>query len=498
MANASAYGGSSAYSEISLGDFYRPELFEKVIQTYGQEGMNSFFNVFSGAGLGTMAGQGLFLGQAKPVKTVDYWHYDRLRMMPQVKLDANAGSAGGAAGEVTSDKIVLHADSHSADGKKSPIRNGDIYILSVDGNQYRVSDLDTTTDGSHEFNLTPIKSTVTAPNVTANAIMVYIGNAYEEGSDPTSSWISEDHKVVGKLQIVKEQFKATNTATSVWTPIQWQGGFGIPEGNYRVHQDERDAIARFFLAMDRTLLFQEPFDNTSNITEITRTTTGLKPLITNTTYGGFSTTYSTPAMSDVIAINKTLNKIKAPKEYKWIVGYDLGNALEEMFTNYFNVNSSTSAAGAIGAAAINYASYNGSKEIALSMGVKSFTRGGFTHHLQIYSEFSDENSFYSYDAIKGTSGAFGYSGFIIPMEKVRDYSSDLTGNVGQNQNYMVYPMLIRYLEGNGQNRFFRTVKFGTSSGQALGTQKDINGYDYTGEFGLQVRGIKHFGYITKS
>ena len=489
---AGTYVGTESYSLISAAEFYREELLKEVVYQYGDEGLNRFFDVF-GPAMGSVAGQGMLLGQAQSVKTPDFWHVERGRFIPAITAGATVDNTSIAAGAASA-PIQISTASHSADGTKSPIRVGDVYWFhDVSANttiQVYATAVNKGTTSAHTVTLKPIKVTdtfaATSTSVVAGDKLIYVTNIFEEGSDGHEAMVTTDETVKGKLQIIKDSFRTTLTANSTYSEVQWHGGFGIAPGNYRVIQDERDAIARQFRNIDMALLYQENLTNT--ISGITRTTKGLRPRILDD--GGINQTYaSTFDMADFRAFNKKLNTYKCPNEYKWVAGYDLMDELEEVFHDYFNVDSATGG--------VSYGAYNGSKSIALSMGVKSFCRGGFTHHFKTWSEFSDPNGM---GAIAAGVGSFNTSAFAIPMEKTMDYGSSdgAYGNVGMNPGGMVYPLMIRFLEGNGQNRYMQTTEFGTRGGIAKGTREDLFGYDYVSEVGLQARNIKDFAYISKA
>lgn len=469
---ASGYGQETA-AIISQASYHRPELLTQLVRKKGFEGANRFFNVFKGPG-SSIAGQGLMLGQATAVVTRTVKHVEDNPLFPTMTIGGSASAAGSAG--VKGNTITLKSTSHDSNGR-SPLRNNDVYRLNKDGNFYKVTDVSRTSNAD-TFKLTPLLASVTVPAVADGDTMILMYSPYDEGSGAHTSFKREMTEITSKLGIIKERYDATLSAYATSDPIEYPGAFGIPSGKYKVILDESDALMRHYAAMDKYLLWGPEFDNTTNITDIGQTTKGYVPRIKGD--GGYNPTYTSGslALSNFKTWAAYTKQKKAPRHYKIMPGHTLNAEITELLDTYF----------AQSTGGVNYAAYGGSKDIALALGVNSFSAYGVQWDFCEYSEFDDENTL-------GTDSDFSKSAFMIPMDKVKVNGSELYQNADPNPGSMVYPLEILYLKRGNEDRFIKATKVGTENGTALGTEDDITGFNYLSEIGLRVRNVTWHGFI---
>jgi hypothetical protein len=102
---------------------------------------------------------------------------------------------------------------------------------------------------------------------------------------------------------------------------------------------------------------------------------------------------------------RTLDKYKGSRENTIWAGLDLSLAIDDAVAAMF------------AGGGISYGAFNGAEEIAVALGFKSFTRGGYTFHKKTYQPFT-------YLPMLGASG-FDYAGMgmVIPGDAGKDAKS---------------------------------------------------------------------------
>jgi hypothetical protein len=198
------------------------------------------------------------------------------------------------------------------------------------------------------------------------------------------------------------------------------------------------------------------------------TTRGLRDSIINN--GGISSntaTGGTIALTDLAALSRLMDANRCPQEYMLWAGAD--------FDNSFDTNISSSSQFVNGA--INYASFNGKKEVAIALGVNSFSAYGRTFHKKRLNALSHPQI-----TSTATNVDFTKEAYLIPAGKIK-----VEQGGGQ-----IDRMRMRYLEmANGVNSIYNEKILG---GLAPIPTSDTDTLDivYSSIQGVETVGNEHF------
>jgi hypothetical protein len=198
------------------------------------------------------------------------------------------------------------------------------------------------------------------------------------------------------------------------------------------------------------------------------TTRGLRDTIVNA--GGITSsvgTAGTVALADLANLSRLMDANRCPSEYMLWAGADFDNGFDTTIT----------AATQFVNGAINYASYNGKKDVAIALGVNSINAFGRTFHKKRLSALS-------HPQITSIGGAttFSKEAYLVPAGKIK-----VEQGGGQ-----VDRMMLRYLEmPDGLNSRFREKMLG---GLAPTPTSDTDTLDivYSSIEGLETVGNEHF------
>ena len=410
---------------ISLYDLVnKPDNRDALIKTYGNQGITGFLQL---------------VGATKAVATndeVQYWEEERLHKK-------QAGSmAAITAGDAT---VVLTAASAAA----VIVRLQDVVL--VNGSERGL----VTGISSAAITLTALSSDgFSAASLNASASVPVIGNLYSQGSDQPSEFIESGiTKRVNPFMIMKEVYSVTGSQA---TNIGW---INLGNGDYRWYvKGEQDTRQRFIDKREMMLLLGQKVGNTSNVAAAT--------------YGGGSEGYfaaiedrgmvhsglvNTVAELDIIV--KEFDKQGAGSEYALYVNRDQDLAIDDMLATGIGTLSSNGVSGQFGA-------FNNSADMAIKLGFKSFTRGGYTFHKHDWKLLNDPTLL----------GDSDFKGVAIPMSTVVDPQSG-------DRN----PSLeINYKNSNGYSREMEHWMTGSFMG-ATNDTKDVAQFNYRSELALVTR-----------
>ena len=186
------------------------------------------------------------------------------------------------------------------------------------------------------------------------------------------------------------------------------------------------------------------------------------------------TTGSGAGVFDVVVDQKTqaiaMDAARCGSEYMLLAGQTLDLAIDSnsLTNNAFN------------GGGVSYAAYNGNDKIALRMGVKSITFGGYTIHKSRLKAAEHPQLL----------GATGYTlskreGFLIPTDKVKTKGG---GAIDR--------MRTRYMNFNGTKdlRYLET-ETGALAPTPTSNKREYN-YTISSNQGLDIAGIEQFGLVT--
>jgi len=365
-----------------------------------------------------------------------------------VKTLTSAGSAGASASIVftgaTSVKPVV----------------GEL-VLFPNGIVGYVSALDSATDFT--ATVKPVNSADIIPAVSVAQKIPFFSNAYAEGTASNQMRKSDLLKRSNKLQIFKTKTSVTDIAYGSKIEVEFKGK------PYYFLKQQHDAYLKHRMDIGYAILFgRESASLTDAAGNAINTTRGLRDTIVNA--GGITSNVAstgTVALSDLSALSRLMDANRCPSEYLLWAGADFDNGFDTSITGVTQFING----------AINYASFGGSKEVAIALGVNSISAYGRTFHKKRLNALS-------HPQITSIGGAtvFSKEAYLVPAGKIK-----VEQGGGQ-----VDRMQIRYLEmADGINSRFREKMLG---GLAPTPTNDTDTLDivYTSIEGLETVGNEHF------
>lgn len=391
---------TSTENYISLGDLIdptKPDNRDLLVKTYGDQGITGFLEL---------------TGAKKNAGTSDetqWWEEGRLH----AKVNMSTGATG------------VPTFTTTANGSAAA-RVNDV-LLSSDGKRYIVT-------GTSAAKVIKDLMTDAAVANAAAAEYAIIGNIYGQGTDqPTEFYQTEVKKYINPFIITKEVFKVNGSQA---TNIGWIN----VNGDYRWYlKNEMDTRKRFLNQREMMLIFGQSHENTYggiydanadvNI-DTNQKVTGSegyfqaierRGIVANIS-GGAQGTFA--SMSDIDDIILELDKEGAPAEYAMYVNRATSLDIDDMLANGIATQVTAGLAGQFGA-------FNNNPDMAVQLGFKSFTRGGYTFHKHDWRLLNDPTL--------GGLGAY-YKGAMVPLSKVADaktgaYSPALEMNYKAAGNY---------------------------------------------------------------
>jgi len=389
-------------------------------------------------------------GKAKASAQTEYFTVQNnfLYATATVKTTTTAGSAGASASIVftgsTSIKPII--------GELMLFANGVVGYVSA---------IDSATD----FTITvkPVNSADIIPAVTSSSKIPFFSNAYAEGTASNQMRKSDLVKRSNKLQIFKTKTSITDIAYGSKIEVEFKGK------PYYFLKQQHDAYLKHRMDVLYSILFgRESAGLTDANSNSINTTRGLRDTIVNA--GGITSSVAstgTVALSDLSALSRLMDANRCPSEYLLWAGADFDNGFD----------TSISAATQFVNGAINYAAFNGQKEVAINLGVNSFYAYGRTLHKKRLNALS-------HPQITSIGGAtvFSKEAYLVPAGKIKV----------EQGGAQVDRMQMRYLEmADGVNSRFREKMLG---GLAPTPTSDTDTLDivYTSIEGLETVGNEHF------
>lgn len=392
---------------ISLGDLIdptKPDNRDLLVKTYGDQGITGFLEL---------------TGAKKNAGTSDetqWWEEGRLHAVANVTVTNSTASFS-----TTSPNVAP--------------RVNDV-LLGTNGKRYIVIASNAIKDMSDG-------TTVATLSATDCAI---IGNIYAQGTDqPKNFYQSDIVKYINPFIITKEVFTVNGSQA---TNIGWIN----VNGDYRWYlKNEMDTRKRFLNQREMMLIFGQSAVNTNGTgTMDANADIQLAGIVGGTTVaagsgqgvtgsegyfqaverrgivadvsGGAQGTFA--SMSDMDDIILELDKEGAPAEYAMYVNRATSLDIDDMLANGIATQVTAGLAGQFGA-------FNNNPDMAVQLGFKSFTRGGYTFHKHDWKLLNDPT-------LGGLSGY--YKGAMVPLSQVADaktgaYSPALEMNYKSAGNY---------------------------------------------------------------
>jgi len=401
MASNQAVAAPYASDIISNFDIYKPEKLNKLFRIKGDQGMSYLMILKS-------------LGFELPVARDEYEHYEERFIHETFVICANSGA--GAAGATV--QLTIAATSIDNFGSLYYVypRLWDT-VLFDDAAETTASVTDVSINqgaGTATIKVTPNGLTKNIPALVTGQEVVIISDAFAEGSTQPKGALSGTEKYINYLQIIKESLNATG---SEMTNQDWFDQLVGDDGGVKkilgyVMKGQLDLDYRLALKSSNALLFQDVTSNTNTdlndpntpTNSKVKTTEGLIPAIRR---AGQITPY-TPGLFSVTKFDDIIKKQDrefCTNDIVCLLGLDLYLEIENTFIDYFKETEIGYVADSV---------FKGNKELAMSVGFKSFRKGSRTFNFQRMGIFTHPK----------VGGAVGYKypkmGLFLPIDMRKD------------------------------------------------------------------------------
>ena len=418
---------------ISLYDLVnKPDNRDALIKTYGNQGITGFLQL---------------VGATKAVATndeVQYWEEERLHKKQSATPSGNVAAAkkqtvtlGASDAIVRVNDIILMSDGSSRG-----------IVLKVDANtSFVVANL-------ADANLPALVSGTTYS-------FPIIVNLYAQGADQPTSFIESGiTKRTNKFMIMKEVYSVTGSQA---TNIGW---INLGNGDYRWYlKSESDTRQRFMDKREMMMLLGQTIGNATaaasgelDYTDID----GSEGYFAAIEDRGMVQSGLINTISEVDDIVKVFDKEGAASEYAMYVNRAQDLAIDDMLAA--GQLASGTAATTVGAAA--FGSFQNSPETALTLGFRSFARGGYTFHKHDWKLLNDPTLLADSD----------FYGVAVPMAQVAD------AKTGEKA-----PALeMNYKAANGYSREMEHWMIGSVLGASNATKDNVE-FHYRSEANLITR-----------
>ena len=271
-------------------------------------------------------------------------------------------------------------------------------------------------------------SQVLAADIADNDVMIKIGNMYAQGTDQPTAF--DDHGAIRRsnpFMIVKDRYEVNGSqATNV-------GWVNVGGGEYRwFMKGEQEARARFEDRREMMMLLGQKRASVSDAGSIQLDSElpGSEGYFAAIENRGIqvSNANANPldSFSEFDDIIMELDKQGAPAEYAMYVNRKQDLAIDDMLAAGIATSVTAGLPGQFGA-------FNNSADMAVKLGFKSFTRGGYSFHKHDWKLLNDPTLLGASNHIQGA---------MIPLSQVTDARSGMKAPA----------LAMYYKEANGYNR----------------------------------------------
>jgi len=430
---------------ISLGDllkYNKPDNRDLLIQTFGDQGITGFLELTGAVKSGGTADEVQYWEEGRLHKTIDYT-------------------------SVTNSVVTVAA---------TPVcRNNDV-LLFPNGVRAVVTNAAT---NATTLTTVPLDGSPAANfDLTVSGTAVIIGNIYAQGTDQPSAFYNTDvKKRINPYFITKETFSVNGSQA---TNIGW---INVGNGDYRWYvKGEMDTRKRFMNQREMMMLLSQvvPDTNTPNADNIalgTGVVTGSEGYFDAIQDRGITASGSFDTMSDIDSIILLLDRQGAPSEYALYVDTATSLNLDDMLAQGIATSMTAGLPGQFGA-------FQNSPDLAVQLGFKSFTRGGYTFHKHSWKLLNDPTLLGAWSA--PGSYAAPFKGVMTPMSQVADAKTGVKA-----------PSLeMNYKEANG---YSRELEHWVTGGGVLGYKTDgvdTAQFNYRSECNLITRAANQHVLLT--
>ena len=417
----------------------KDEVMPNLVETYGDQGITGFLKLTGAINSGGSSDQ------------IDWWEAGRRHQSytyAAANITDNGDTLTVAAGDdsFTSNVQVNDVVMDSSTGTRFIVKSGgfgagsasDVVLIKLDGS-------------------TAVKGTDTG----ATGEWIKLGNMYAQGTNQPTAF--DDFNAVRKsnpFMIVKDRYEVNGSQA---TNIGW---VNVGGGEYRwFMKGEQEARARFEDRREMMMLLGELNDGgtvapDNNIAGSEGYFAAIEDRGIQVSNANANPLDSFSEFDDIIM---ELDKQGAPSEYAMYVNRKQDLAIDDMLASGISTGVTAGLPGQFGA-------FNNSADMAVKLGFKSFTRGGYTFHKHDWKLLNDPTLL----------GASNYvQGAMIPLSQVTDARSGMKAPA----------LSMYYKEANGYNREMEHWVTGSILGHTnngdVGTDNAV--FHYRSEIALCTR-----------
>ena len=467
LLNAAAATGATA-------NFHgKPDVSELLVQTYGDQGITGFLKLTGAVTSAGASDQLEFYEIGRRHKKYTYTGGGTAIASNAVTIEDQHFFAG--SGQTASDEVP-----HDDTADTSDFVAGDILMDLGTGARLIYVDFGSTNADKHTLiRLDGENCSGTAEVDTSNGgTLAHIGNMYAQGTNQPSNFTDPDVKRrINTYAIVKDRFQVNGSqATNV-------GYINIGNGDYRWFMyGEQEARKRFEDRREMIMLFGEINDGSNTLAASSNGTNGnfagTEGYITALQEGGIQWADSAgiDSLSDIDTIIAELDANGAPSEYAMYLDRDQSLKIDDMLAAGVATQVTAGLPGQFGA-------FDNNADLAVQLGFKSFTRGGYTFHKHDFKLLNDPT-------LMGAASANFFKGVMCPLTTVADARTGVAA-----------PALeMKYKASNG---YSREMEHWVTGGGIMGHTNGDNGQDvmtfhYRSEVALLTRARNQHVLITKS
>ena len=424
----------------TLLDPTKPDVRELYVETFGDQGITGFLDLVGAKKSAGTSDEVQWYEEGRLHRTIQFTH--------AVGTTANTPIAF-TISKVDEDTAITIADQAVRVNDVILGANGDRYIVVTVSNTAATGTMVALDGGTFAAESTAIQGNV-------------IGNVYAQGTDqPGLFYETAITKRTNPFIITKETFHVNGSqATNIgWLKVN---------GQYRWYvKGEMDARKRFMNQREAMLMYSQ-LGAVSGIGGTIAGSEGYFAAIEDRGIVATTDNAKLDSIDDIDAIILLLDKQGAPNEYAMYLDRQSSINMDDSIAK-----GASAAANLTAGLAAQFGAFNNSSDMAVSLGFKSFQRGGYTFHKHDWKMLNDPTVGASYGAI----AAGAVSGALIPMSNVADARTGVKA-----------PALeMNYKAANG---YSRDIEHWVEGGGVLGyatNGEDVAKFHYRSESNLVTR-----------
>jgi hypothetical protein len=422
----------------------REDVMPDLVKVYGDQGLTGFLKLTGAVNNGGSSDQ------------IDWWEEGRRHRAYTI---SDSLSPGGASTMTVTDATFI-----------KEVQKNDVIMDAETGTRFIVKSGGATTSTSSPDNVVLVKMDGTAianSDVTASsAKFIVIGNIYAQGTNqPTGFTDPGIVRYTNPYMIVKDRYEVNGSqATNI-------GYVNLGGGDFRWFMyGEKEARARFEDKRELMMLFGEKRPSEASGSELDNKLAGSEGYFSAVETRGINvaSAASNPmdSFSEFDDIILELDKQGAPSEYAMYVNRKQDLAIDDMLAAGIATGVTAGLPGQFG-------SFQNNADMAVQLGFKSFTRGGYTFHKHDWRLLNDPT-------MLGAGSSNFIQGAMVPLRTVNDARSGAS----------VPALSMYYKEANGYSREMEHWVtgggvLGHNNNGDLGTDQAV--FHYRSEIALCVR-----------